>query len=51
MVSWNDPGDRYRTKLEYVEDSSNENFGYKELECELLAALHRDKLSEWDDGR
>ena len=33
MVSWNDPGDRYKTKLEYVEDSQAiENFGYKELE-------------------
>lgn len=37
LVSWNDRHDRYRSKIEYVEDrSAIERYGYRELEVRAL---------------
>ena len=51
MVSWNDPADRYRTKLEYVEDSKAiENFGYKELEVRAFGCTSQgqaQRMGRW----
>ena len=51
LVSWNDPEDRYKTKLEYVEDSQAiENFGYKELEVRAFGCTSRgqaQRMGRW----
>ncbi|MAA76772.1 MAG: hypothetical protein CML73_01895 [Rhodobiaceae bacterium] len=51
MVSWNDPEDRYKTKLEYVEDSQAiENFGYKELEVRAFGCTSKgqaQRMGRW----
>jgi predicted phage tail protein len=52
LVSWNDPDDNYKAKIEYVEDRDGlERYGYRErLKCVLLAPLPRGRRSALDDG-
>ena len=51
LVSWNDPDDRYRTKLEYVEDrNAVETLGYRELEVRAFGCTSQSqaqRMGRW----
>ena len=51
LVSWNDPDDRYRTKLEYVEDKQAvELYGYRELEVRAFGCTSQgqaQRMGRW----
>jgi predicted phage tail protein len=51
LVSWNDPEDRYRTKLEYVEDrKAVETLGYRELEVRAFGCTSQgqaQRIGRW----
>lgn len=51
LVSWNDPEDRYRTKLEYVEDrQAIDVYGYRELEVRALGCTSQgqaQRIGRW----
>jgi predicted phage tail protein len=51
LVSWNDPDDRYRTKLEYVEDrNAVETLGYRELEVRAFGCTSQgqaQRMGRW----
>mgnify|MGYP001159594929 CR=1 FL=1 len=51
LVSWNDPEDRYRTKLEYVEDrQALELYGYRELEVRAFGCTSQgqaQRIGRW----
>lgn len=51
LVSWNDPEDRYRTKLEYVEDrQALDLYGYRELEVRAFGCTSQgqaQRIGRW----
>lgn len=51
LVSWNDPEDRYRTKLEYVEDrKALDLYGYRELEVRAFGCTSQgqaQRMGRW----
>lgn len=51
LVSWNDPEDRYRTKLEYVEDRrALDLYGYRELEIRAFGCTSQgqaQRIGRW----
>ena len=51
LVSWNDPDDRYRTKLEYVEDRRGiDLYGYRELEVRAFGCTSQgqaQRMGRW----
>ena len=51
LVSWNDRKDRYRGKIEYVEDSAAlERYGYRELEVRALGCTSQgqaQRIGRW----
>ena len=51
LVSWNDPEDRYRTKLEYVEDrEAIDLYGYRELEVRAFGCTSQgqaQRIGRW----
>ena len=51
LVSWNDPEDRYRTKLEYVEDrKALDLYGYRELEVRAFGCTSQgqaQRIGRW----
>ena len=51
LVSWNDPDDRYRTKLEYVEDrAAIKVYGYRELEVRAFGCTSQgqaQRMGRW----
>lgn len=52
LVSWNDRKDRYRGKIEYVEDSAAlERYGYRELEVRALGCTSQgqaQRIGRWN---
>jgi len=52
MVSWNDPNDLYKTKVEYVEDKSAiEKFGHRELEIRAFGCTSQaqaQRVGRWN---
>lgn len=51
LVSWNDKNDRYRSKIEYVEDrDAIERYGYRELEVRALGCTSQgqaQRIGRW----
>lgn len=52
LVSWNDPNDLYRTKVEYVEDGSAiEKYGYREMEIRAFGCTSQgqaQRIGRWN---
>ena len=51
LVSWNDPGDRYKVKIEYVEDRAGiERYGYREVDIRGFGCTSQgqaQRLGKW----
>jgi predicted phage tail protein len=52
LVSWNDPNDRYKAKVEYVEDrSAIEKYGHREMEVRALGCTSQgqaQRVGRWN---